>query len=73
MKKILAFSSIRSDYDLMSPLYRLLHEDENIDFRIIVSGAHLSHSFGYSVDQIKKDGFNILLEIETLLIQVCQE
>jgi len=67
MKKILAFSSIRSDYDLMSPLYRLLHEDENIDFRIIVSGAHLSHSFGYSVDQIKKDGFNILLEIETLL------
>ena len=51
----------------MSPLYRLLHEDENIDFRIIVSGAHLSHSFGYSVDQIKKDGFNILLEIETLL------
>ena len=67
MKKILAFSSIRSDYDLMSPLYRLLHEDENIDFRIIVSGAHLSHSFGYSVNQIKKDGFNILLEIETLL------
>ena len=67
MKKILVFSSIRSDYDLMSPLYRLLHEDENIDFRIIVSGAHLSHSFGYSVDQIKKDGFNILLEIETLL------
>lgn len=67
MKKILAFSSIRSDYDLMSPLYRLLHEDEDIDFKIIVSGAHLSHSFGYSVEQIRKDGFDILLEIETLL------
>lgn len=67
MKKILAFSSIRSDYDLMSPLYRLLHEDKDIDFKIIVSGAHLSHSFGYSVEQIRKDGFDILLEIETLL------
>ena len=67
MKKILAFTSIRSDYDLMSPLYRLLHEDKNIDFRIIVSGAHLSHAFGYSVKQIRKDGFEILLEIETLL------
>mgnify|MGYP000514619259 FL=1 len=67
MKKILAFSSIRSDYDLMSPLYMLLHEDKDIDFKIIVSGAHLSHSFGYSVEQIRKDGFNILLEIETLL------
>jgi len=67
MKKILAFSSIRSDYDLMSPLYRLLHEDKDIDFKIIVSGAHLSSSFGYSVEQIRKDGFEILLEIETLL------
>ena len=67
MKKILAFSSIRSDYDLMSPLYRLLHEDKDIYFRIMVSGAHLSHSFGHSVDQIKKDGFDILLEMETLL------
>lgn len=67
MKKILAFTSIRSDYDLMSPLYKLLHEDENIDFKIIVSGAHLSQNFGYSIEQIKKDGFNILLEIETLL------
>ncbi|MGJ0290682.1 UDP-N-acetylglucosamine 2-epimerase [Aliarcobacter cryaerophilus] len=67
MKKILAFTSIRSDYDLMSPLYRLLHEDKDIDFKIIVSGAHLSHSFGYSVEQIRKDRFDILLEIETLL------
>ena len=67
MKKILAFTSIRSDYDLMSPLYRLLHEDKDIDFKIIVSGAHLSHSFGYSIEQIRKDGFEILLEIETLL------
>lgn len=67
MKKILAFTSIRSDYDLMSPLYALLHKDKDIDFKIIVSGAHLSHAFGYSIEQIKKDGFEILLEIETLL------
>lgn len=67
MTKILAFTSIRSDYDLMSPLYRLLYEDKDIDFKIIVSGAHLSHSFGYSIEQIRKDGFDILLEIETLL------
>jgi UDP-hydrolysing UDP-N-acetyl-D-glucosamine 2-epimerase len=67
MKKILAFSSIRSDYDLMTPLYKLFDDDEDIDFKIIVSGAHLSHSFGYSVEQIRKDGFDILLEIETLL------
>ena len=67
MKKILAFSSIRSEYDLMSPLYRLLHKDSDIDLRIMVSGAHLSHNFGYSLNQIKNDGFDVLVEIETLL------
>ena len=67
MKKILAFTSIRSDYDLMSPLYNLLEKDKDVDLKLIVSGAHLSHSFGYSVEQIRKDNFDILLEIETLL------
>lgn len=67
MKKILAFTSIRSDYDLMTPLYKLLDNDKLIDFQIIVSGAHLSHSFGYSIEQIRKDGYSILLELETLL------
>lgn len=67
MKKILAFSSIRSDYDLMSLVYQLLHNDGEIEFKIIVSGAHLSHNFGYSVEQIRADGFDILLELETLL------
>lgn len=67
MKKILALSSIRSDYDLLSPLYKLLNEDKEIDFRILVSGAHLSHSFGYSVQEIYKDGLEVLAEIETLL------
>ncbi len=67
MSKILAFSSIRSDFDIMSSLYVLLNNDESIDFKMIVSGAHLSRRYGYSIEQIRKDGFNILLELETLL------
>ena len=67
MKKIVAITSIRSDYDLMSPLYKLLHADPDIEFKLIVSGAHLSQTYGMSVDLIKKDGFDILLSIETLI------
>lgn len=66
-KRILAFTSIRSDYDLMSPLYKLLHNDPNMEFKILVSGAHLSETYGCSVDLIKQDGFDILSEIETLI------
>jgi len=65
--KILALTSIRSDYDLMSQLYSLLHNDRDIDLRLLVSGAHLSHSYGYTLKNIEQDGFNILLKIESLI------
>lgn len=65
--KILALTSIRSDYDLLSPLYKLLNNDDSINFKILVSGAHLSNNYGYTKQYIEKDGFDILLEIETLI------
>ena len=65
--KILACTSIRSDYDLMSPLYELLNSDDEIELKLLVSGAHLSRSYGYSVEQIEQDGFDILLKVETLI------
>jgi UDP-N-acetylglucosamine 2-epimerase (non-hydrolysing)/GDP/UDP-N,N'-diacetylbacillosamine 2-epimerase (hydrolysing) len=67
MKKILAITSIRSDYDLMSGLYKLLNQDKDIELKLLVSGAHLSKNYGHSVDLIKKDGFSILAEIESLI------
>lgn len=67
MKKILAISTIRSDYDLMSGLYRLLNSDSDIELKLLVAGAHLSPTFGNTVDLIKKDGFEILVEIESLI------
>ena len=65
--KILALTSIRSDYDLMSPLYKRLHEDPNIELKLLVYGAHLSKAYGYSVKNIEDDGFDILIKLETLL------
>jgi UDP-N-acetylglucosamine 2-epimerase (non-hydrolysing)/GDP/UDP-N,N'-diacetylbacillosamine 2-epimerase (hydrolysing) len=65
--KILALTSIRSDYDLLYPLYKLLHDDKDIDFRLLVSGAHLSKTYGYTKKHIEHDQFNILCEIESLI------
>lgn len=66
MKKILALSSIRSDYDLMSGVYALLRK-EPVDFRLLVAGSHLSSSFGHTVDLLRADGYPILAEIECLI------
>ena len=65
--KILALTSIRSEYDLLSSLYKLLDRDSDIEFKVLVSGAHLSAEHGYTKQYIKSDGFEILLEIETLI------
>ena len=67
VRKILGITGIRSDYDLMSGLYRRLAADRTLDFRLIVGGAHLSKTYGYSVDLIREDGIPILITIESLI------
>ena len=67
MKRILGISSIRSDYDLMSQLYKCLNADPGVDFGILVSGAHLSPAFGNSVELIRQDELPIIGEVETLI------
>jgi GDP/UDP-N,N'-diacetylbacillosamine 2-epimerase (hydrolysing) len=67
MRRILAFTSNRSEYDLLSYLFNYLSRDKSIDFRVLVSGAHLSKTYGLTVNHIKKDGIKILDRIETLI------
>ena len=67
MKRLLGITGIRSDYDLMSVLYRRLASDPQLDFQLLVGGAHLSKSYGYSVDLIRADEIPILATIESLI------
>ncbi|HBY86097.1 MAG TPA: UDP-N-acetylglucosamine 2-epimerase (hydrolyzing) [Colwellia sp.] len=65
--KILALTSIRSEYDLLSSLFFKLHSDPEIDLQLMVGGAHNSPSFGLTKKDIELDGFNVLINIESLL------
>ncbi|MBE0471254.1 MAG: UDP-N-acetylglucosamine 2-epimerase (hydrolyzing) [Methyloprofundus sp.] len=67
MKKILALTGIRSEYDLLYPLLTELEADCEFDLGLIVSGAHLSPLHEYSVKQIEADGFKIVSRIESLI------
>ena len=51
----------------MSGVYKLLNEADDVDFGLLVSGAHLSDTFGYTIREVRQDGLPILAEIETLL------
>jgi UDP-N-acetylglucosamine 2-epimerase (non-hydrolysing)/GDP/UDP-N,N'-diacetylbacillosamine 2-epimerase (hydrolysing) len=65
--KILGFTTARSDYDLMSGLYRLIHLDDDMDLKLIVSGCHLSPNHGNTIKHIQRDGFNIVAALDTLV------
>lgn len=65
--KILAFTGIRSDYDLMSDLYKKINNDKDLELGLIVSGAHLSETYGYSVKYIEEDNLPIIARIESLI------
>jgi UDP-hydrolysing UDP-N-acetyl-D-glucosamine 2-epimerase len=65
--KVLALTSIRSEYDLMSPLLARLRDDPAVELRLLVGGAHNSASFGATYRDIEADGYDVLLRIESLL------
>lgn len=67
MRRILALTSIRADYDLMSGVYARLRAEPEVDLRLLVGGTHLSATFGRTVEQVRADGVPILAEIECLI------
>lgn len=67
MRKIAIVTGIRSEYSLLYPVMKAIAADPLLELTLIVTGAHLSHSFGHTVDEIEKDGFEIAERIESLL------
>jgi GDP/UDP-N,N'-diacetylbacillosamine 2-epimerase (hydrolysing) len=67
IKKIVAFTGIRSDYDLLSGLYKKIDKEPGLDIKLVVSGSHLASSYGYSVQEIINDEIPILTRIESLI------
>jgi UDP-hydrolysing UDP-N-acetyl-D-glucosamine 2-epimerase len=62
-RKICFFTSTRADYYLLKPLLSKAKLDTVIDSRLIVTGTHLLENFGYTVDLIKEDGFDVDFQI----------
>ena len=64
---ILGITGIRSEYDIMSSVFQSISDHDNLQLQLVVTGAHLSDSYGETVNEIKKDGFQIIEEIESLI------
>lgn len=66
MKKISVTTGSRADYGLLRPVLRQISISNKLDYYLIVTGMHLSKKFGFTINEIKKDGFKIYAKFPML-------
>lgn len=65
--QISLLTSSRADYGIYRPLLKRLAADPFFELDLIAFGTHLSRFHGYTVDQIRSDGFKVNETVETIL------
>ena len=58
-KKILVSTGARSEYGILRLLLKEIQKSKKLKLILIVTGSHLSKKHGYTINEIKKDGFKI--------------
>jgi UDP-hydrolysing UDP-N-acetyl-D-glucosamine 2-epimerase len=66
-RRIAVVTTSRADYGHLYWPLRDLSEHDQVDLKIVALGSHLSPEFGYTVQEIEKDGFRIDSRVECLL------
>jgi UDP-hydrolysing UDP-N-acetyl-D-glucosamine 2-epimerase len=62
-RTIAIFTGNRAEYGLQYPILRAVDRHPALDYRLLVSGAHLDPNFGRTLDEIRADGFRIDAEV----------
>ena len=63
-RKIAVFTGNRAEYGLQYPIIRAIDNHPDLDYSLLVSGAHLDPNFGGTLDEIRSDGFHIDAEVK---------
>lgn len=64
-KRVIAiFSGNRAEYGLQFPILQAVKSHPDLEYKLIVSGAHLDKNFGSTISEIKNDGFEIYAEVK---------
>jgi UDP-N-acetylglucosamine 2-epimerase (non-hydrolysing)/GDP/UDP-N,N'-diacetylbacillosamine 2-epimerase (hydrolysing) len=58
-RKVAVFTGNRAEYSMLSPILQGLKKHQDIEYILIVSGAHLYEKRGNSLNEINEDGFVI--------------
>jgi UDP-hydrolysing UDP-N-acetyl-D-glucosamine 2-epimerase len=67
MKKVCVVTATRSEYGLMRWIIDAIHQDEELELQLVVTGAHLSPEQGLTYKFIEEDGYPIAAKVPMLL------
>ncbi len=62
-RKIFVTTGSRSEYGILRSIIQEISNSKKLDLFLIVTGMHLSKKFGFTINEIKKDGFKIYKQI----------
>lgn len=63
MRKIAIFTGNRAEYGLQYPIIKAVDAHPELEYYLLVSGAHLDEDFGKTSAEIARDGFAVYREI----------
>lgn len=66
-RKICVVTGTRAEYGLLRRIIKEIELDNYLELQLIVTGMHLSSEFGYTINEIVDDGFEIVDKVEILL------
>ena len=55
IKTIAIITGTRADYGYLKPLIKRIHEDDELELQLYITGMHLVKEYGYSLNEVKKD------------------
>lgn len=67
MTRVSVFTGTRAEYGLLYWLLKAIDESDDLELQLIVTGSHLSHEYGYTIEEILRDGFEPKQRIPCLL------
>ena len=63
-RTIAVFTGNRAEYGLQYPILRAIDKHPDLNYLLLVSGAHLDPHFGSTLEEIRADGFHIDAEVK---------
>lgn len=65
-RRISVTTGTRAEYGILRPLLRKIQASKKLQLYLIVTGTHLSKKHGFTINEIKKDGFPIYVKIDMI-------